>query len=445
MDLFEAIKEGRIGPELGECRMPTEHLATHLRIEDVERIRSLSQKDVRDSMHVGALPVPEPAPDEVLIAVMASAINYNTVWSALFEPVPTFAFLEHFARQGGWAARHEQPYHVVGSDAAGIVVRTGAAVRRWKAGDRVVASPSWIDEQDPASQADGMLATDFRAWGFETNFGGLAQLAVVKANQLLPKPRHLTWEEAACNMLCAVTAYRMLVGPNGARFKQGDVVLIWGATGGLGAYATQFVRNGGGIAVGVVGSEDRERSLRRLGCDVILRRDLLGLDGLDHADAGRRLGGAIRAELGEDPHVVFDHAGRKTFGASVYVARRGGTVVTCGSSTGYRHEFDNRYLWMRLKRIIGSHGGNWQEAWEANRLISLGRVQPALSRVFRLEQAGEAARSVQLNRHLGKVGVLCLAQQEGLGVEDQETRDRIGEQRLRPFKTPTALESPDAT
>jgi crotonyl-CoA reductase len=307
------------------------------------------------------------------------------------------------------------------------------AVRRWRVGDRVVASPSWIDEQDPRSQADGLLADDGRAWGFETNFGGLAHFAIAKANQLMPKPALLT-------CLCAVTAYRMLVSPRGARMKQGDIVLIWGATGGLGSYGVQLVRNGGGIAVGVVSTEAKERTLRQLGCDVVLRRDELGLDELPESEAGRRVGSAIRAELGEDPHIVFDYVGRETFGISVYVARRGGSVVTCGSSTGYRHEFDNRHLWMRVKRIIGSHGANWSEAWEANRLISMGRVIPALSQVYPLADVGDATRKVQLNQHIGKVGVLCLAQREGLGVEDQSLRERIGEDRLKLFRTIAAAQ-----
>ena len=109
-------------------------------------------------------------------------------------------------------------------------------------------------------------------------------------------------------------------------------------------------------------------------------------------------------------------------------------MITCGSSTGYRHEYDNRRLWMRLKRVIGSHAANWHEAWEANRLIEQGRIVPALSQVFPLEQAGEAAREVQLNRHVGKVGVLCLAEREGLGIEDPAKREAIGEERLRLFR-----------
>jgi crotonyl-CoA reductase len=417
-----------------ESEPPPTYLAAHLAREDEGIFAGVKDKDVRRSLRVGEVPMPELAPDEVLLAVMASAINYNTVWSATFAPVSTFRFLERLGRQGGWDARHDRPYHVMGSDAAGVVVRAGVAVRRWSVGDRVVASPLWLDEQEPIAQVDGMLAESQRAWGFETNFGGLAHYAVVKASQLLPKPPQLTWEESACNALCAMTAYRMLVSPNGARLKQGDVVLVWGASGGLGGYAVQFVRNGGGIAVGVVGSEAKARLLERLGCDLVLRRDELGLEGLDEIELGKRVGREIRRHLGEDPHIVFEHVGRETFGASVYLARRGGTVVTCGSSTGYAHQFDNRHLWMKLKRIVGSHGANWQEAWEANRLIAQGRIVPTLSKVYPLEQVGEAAREVQLNRHVGKVGVLCLAECEGLGIEDPKLRASIGEERLGLFR-----------
>jgi crotonyl-CoA reductase len=378
--------------------------------------------------------MPELAPDEVLLAVMASSINYNTVWSAKFEPVSSFRFLERYARLSSWDARHDLPHHVLGSDAAGVIVRLGLGVRRWSVGDRVVASPSWIDDQDPLTQVDGMLGESQRAWGFETNFGGLAHYAVVKSNQLMPKPRHLTWEEAACNSLCAVTAYRMLVSMRGAQFKQGDIVLVWGAAGGLGSYAVQYVRNGGGIAVGVVNSERKQALLERLGCDVVLRRDLLELDGLSGVELGKRVGAEIRRHLAEDPHIVFDHVGKETFGASVYVLRRGGAVVTCGSSTGFAHEYDNRYLWMKLKRILGCHGANWQESWEATRLIAAGKILPSLSRVFPLDEVGEAARLVQRNEHVGKVGVLCLAEREGLGVEDPDKRSAVGEERLGLFR-----------
>jgi crotonyl-CoA reductase len=433
-NLMQALAREADARELAGCPLPETYLAAYLARDDEDMFADDTDKDVRRSIRVGEVPMPELAPDEALIGVMASAINYNTVWSAMFEPIPTFRFLERLARGGGWEARHNLPHHVVGSDASGVIVALGSAVRRWSVGDRVVVFPGVSDYQDPASQVDGLLAESMLAWGFETNFGGLAHYAVVKVNQLLRKPRHLTWEEAACNTLCAMTAYRMLVSPRGTQFKQGDIVLVWGATGGLGSYAVQLIRNGGGVAVGVVSSEEKAKILERVGCDLILRRDELELDGLGEVELGRRIGGEIRRHLGEDPHIVFEHVGRETFGASVYLVRRGGTVVTCGSSTGYQHNYDNRRLWMRIKRIVGSHAANWQEAWEANRLIEHGRIVPALSEVYSLEQAGEAARSVQLNRHVGKVGILCLAEREGLGVEDPVLRASIGEERLRLFR-----------
>jgi crotonyl-CoA reductase len=368
---------------------------------------------------------------------MASSINYNTVWSATFEPIPTFRFLRRTAGLGGWAKRHDQPYHVLGSDGAGVIVRVGSGVRRWRIGDHVVLSSACVDDQEPATHEDGMLCAEQLAWGYETNFGGLACYSVVRANQLIPKPAHLTWEESACTAACAGTSYRMLVGEHGARIKQGDIVLIWGAAGGLGSYAIQLVNNGGGISVGVVSSEAKAAAARRLGCQVIIHRDEIGL--ADQAapeqtiEIGKRLGNIIRQKVGEDPHAVFEHTGRQTFGISVFVVRRGGTVVTCGSSTGYQHEFDNRYLWMKLKRVIGSHVANLQEQWECARLLSLGRIAPTLSAVHPLAEIGEATRAVQLNKHVGKIGVLCMAPRPGLGVTNPAMRARFREEQITPL------------
>ena len=171
---------------------------------------------------------------------MASAINYNTVWTSIFEPVSTFGFLERYGRISPLAKRHDLPYHVVGSDLAGVVLRTGPGVNAWKPGDEVVAHCLSVELESPDGHNDTMLDPEQRIWGFETNFGGLAELALVKSNQLMPKPAHLTWEEAACPGLVNSTAYRQLVSRNGADMKQGDIVLIWGASGGLGSYATQY-------------------------------------------------------------------------------------------------------------------------------------------------------------------------------------------------------------
>ncbi|MFD7500130.1 crotonyl-CoA carboxylase/reductase [Streptomyces sp. NPDC059850] len=438
--LAEAVLSGADPDELRRTPLPREYVAAHLLASDVGMFRDSTSKDVRSSLRVGRVPMPELAPDEVVVAVMASSINYNTVWSAMFEPLPTFDFLKRYAKQGGWAARHDQPHQVPGSDASGVVVRTGSGVRRWQVGDHVLVHPVHVDDQEPATHADGMLGTEQRAWGYETNFGGLGQYAVARASQLVSKPAHLTWEESASSPLVGSTAYRMLVSDTGARMKQGDVVLIWGAAGGLGSYASQLVRNGGGTAVGVVGSERKAEAARAMGCDVVINRQELGLgDTIDPTpeetiQIGKRLGRIIRTETGDDPRIVFEHVGRAVFGISVFVAARGGTVVTCGSSTGYQHVFDNRYLWMRLKKIVGSHGANLQEEQEFTRLISNGRIAPALSALHPLADVGEAARLVQKSQHVGKVGVLCLAPERGLGVTNPALRASIGEDRINPLR-----------
>src|SRR5256886_16222507 len=176
---------------------------------------------------------------------MPWAINFNAVWTSISGPLPTFGFLDRLGKESRWGARHALPYHVVGSDGAGVVLRVGSAVRNWKVGDRVTIHCNYVDDQDPTAHDDSMLAANQRIWGFESNFGGLADLTVVKANQLMPKPAHLTWEEAACNALTNSTSYRMLVSPNGAPVQQGQIVLIWGASGGAPVYVPPSRPHGG--------------------------------------------------------------------------------------------------------------------------------------------------------------------------------------------------------
>jgi crotonyl-CoA reductase len=272
--ILEAIRSDASGEELAALPIPDHYRAAHVRRAEQEMWEGVpsEQKDPRKSLHISDVPTPELAPDEVYLAVMASSINFNTVWTSIFEPLSTFLFLDRLGRESKWAARHVQDYHVVGSDASGVVLRVGSAVRNWKPGDRVTVHCNFVDDQDPSAHDDSMLAANQRIWGFESNFGGLADLAVVKANQIMPKPTHLTWEEAAVNGLCASTSYRMLVGRHAARMKQGDTVFIWGATGGIGAYATQLVLNGGGTPVGVVSSEDRARLLNAMGCGHVVDR-----------------------------------------------------------------------------------------------------------------------------------------------------------------------------
>jgi crotonyl-CoA reductase len=391
-----------------------------------------ADKDPRKSIHLDEIPLPELAPDEAYVAVMASSINFNTVWTSIFEPVATFGFLQRLGRESVWGARHDRPYHVMGSDAAGVVVRVGSAVRGWKPGDRVTVHCNHVDDQDPTAHDDSMLASNQRIWGYETNFGGLGELTVVKANQLMPKPAHLTWEEAAVNALTNSTSYRMLVSPNGAQMTQGQTVLIWGASGGIGAYACQYVLNAGGTPVAVVSSPERAELVRELGVEHVIDRRAEGYrfwsdEGTQDPAEWRRFGKRIRELAGRDPEIVFEHPGRSTMGASVFVCARGGTIITCAATSGFMIEYDNRYLWMNQKTLKGCHFANYREAWEANRLVCEGRIHPTLSAVFPFDQTAEAAAQVHHNLHEGKLGVLVLAPAEGLGITDPELRDRVAD------------------
>ncbi len=437
----EAIMVGASGEELAALPIPESYRAAHVLESDVEMFEGMqsSDKDPRKSLHVSEVPVPELAPDEAYMAVMASAINFNTVWTSIFEPLPTFGFLQRLGRESVWGARHARNYHVVGSDAAGVILRVGSMVRRWKPGDKVVIHCNHVDDQDPSAHDDSMLASNQRIWGFETNFGGLADLTVVKANQIMPKPAHLSWEESAVNALCNTTAYRMLLSRNGAVMQPGDRVLVWGASGGLGSYAVQHVLNGGGIPVGVVSSPEKVELLHALGVEAVIDRSAAGYRFWSDASTQdqsewRRFGKDVRSLVGDDPEIVFEHPGRQTMGASVFACKRGGTIVTCAATSGFMVEYDNRHLWMRLKTIKGSHFANYREAWDANQLICEGKVAPTLSLVYPLEEVGEAAVQVHRNRHEGKIGVLCLAPREGLGIDDPELRERVGEDRLMLFR-----------
>jgi len=427
-DIRTAILNDDLGA-LADLPVPPTYQGSVVLADEVGMFEGLTtrEKDPRKSLHVQDVPTPELGPGEALVAVMASAINYNTVWTSIFEPLPTFDFLKRYGKSSPLAKKHDQPYHVVGSDLAGVVLRVGPGVTKWKPGDEVVAHCLSVELEDPQGHDDSMMDPQQRIWGFETNFGGLAELALVKSNQLMPKPAHLTWEEAAAPGLVNSTAYRQLVSHNGASMKQGDVVLIWGASGGLGGYATQYALNGGAIPVCIVSSPDKAEVCRSMGAELVIDRTEEGYefwkDGEQQPSEWKRFGKKIR-ELtgGEDIDIVFEHPGRETFGASVYVTRRGGVITTCASTSGYWHEYDNRYLWMSLKRIIGSHFANYRESWEANRLIAKGAIHPTLSRVYAMSDVGQAAYDVHRNLHQGKVGVLCLAPQEGLGVRDQALR-----------------------
>jgi crotonyl-CoA carboxylase/reductase len=375
-------------------------------------IREERQGKPRDAFQLEEMVVPEPGAFEVVVRVMAAGVNYNNVWAAKGEPVSVFRY-------------REEDHHIGGSDASGVVWKVGPGVTRWKPGDEVVIHCNQASYEDPEVHGlDPMAAPSQKIWGYETSWGSFAQFCKVQAQQLLRKPPALTWEEAASYGLTYFTAYRMLVRQTG--LQAGHRVLVWGAAGGLGVFALQLCRLAGAAAVGVVSSPEKADLCRQLGAtDVIDRNEFAGMmqpKGFEAPEAvkarkkeSRRFCKIVEEKLGGMPDIVFEHVGRATFATSVLAVKPFGAVVTCAGTTGYDLEFDVRHLWMRQKRIIGSHFANAYECNKANELIESGAIRPVLWRTMSFDQVAEAHQLMLDNLHLGKIAILVGAEAEGLG------------------------------
>src|SRR6266550_4544637 len=350
-------------------------------------IRQDREGQPTDAFQLEQIEVPEPGPFEVIVRVMAAGVNYNNVWAALGKPVSVFRY------------HPDEDHHIGGSDASGIVWKTGAGVTRWQPGDEVVIHCNQASYEDVEVHGfDPLAAPSQKIWGYETTWGSFAQFTKVQAQQLLPKPHALTWDEAASYGLVYFTAYRMLI--TRCKLQPGANVLIWGAAGGLGVFATQLCAVAGAHSVGVVSSAEKGELVKRLGAvDYIDRNEFAGM---------MRKGG-------DAPDIVFEHVGKATFPTSVFTAKTFGKIVICAGTTGIDLDFNVAYLWMRQKEILGSHFANAYECTKANELIESGQIRPVLWRTLGFEGVAEAHQLMLENKHLGKISILVGADAEGQG------------------------------
>ncbi len=365
--------------------------------------------------------VPELGPRDALVAVMAAGVNFNNVWAARGIPVDV--------TKG--QARWDEPtdFHIVGSDASGIVYAVGAEVTNVAVGDRVVVHAGQWNHDDPWVMAgkDPGLAASFRVWGYDSCWGSFAQFTKVQAHQCLPKADHLTWEEAAAPTLTGSTAYRMLHGWPPHTVEPGDVVLVWGGSGGLGSLAIQLVAHAGGRAVAVVSSQEKGEFCKSLGAAGYINRKDFSHWGVppawdspewkDWFAGAKAFGKAIWDVLGEktSPRIVFEHPGQETIPTSVFVADRGGMIVICAGTSGYDTMVDVRYLWFMQKRYQGSHLFNDEQAAAFNQLVIDGAVQTTLGSVYPYEQTGHVHQLMgDGSLPEGNVAVLVGAPTEGL-------------------------------
>jgi crotonyl-CoA carboxylase/reductase len=377
-------------------------------------IREERHGDPVDAFQLEEIEVPEPGAFEVIVRVMAAGVNYNNVWAAMGQPVSVFGYGDH----------PEFGHHIGGSDASGVVWKVGPGVTRWKAGDEVIVHCNQASYEDPEVHGlDPMAAPSQRIWGYETTWGSFAQFTKVQAQQLIKKPAHLSWEESASYGLVYFTAYRML--QTRCNIQSGDKVLIWGAAGGLGVFATQLCAAAGAQAVGVVSSDEKGKLVKQLGAvDYINRDEFKGMmrtgketpeEEKERSKVMRAFAKRVKEILGDSPDIVFEHVGKATFPTSVFTVKPFGKVVICAGTTGYNLDFDVRYLWMRQKEILGSHFANAYECMKANELIESGQIRPVLWRTLGFDGVAEAHQLMLENKHLGKISILVGAEREGLG------------------------------
>src|ERR671926_1722080 len=377
-------------------------------------IREEREGEPKDAFQLEEIEVPEPGAFEVIVRVQSAGVNYNNVWAALGEPVGVWRYGDH----------PEYGHHIGGSDASGIVWKVGEGVTRWQPGDEVIIHCNQASYEDiEVHGLDPLAAPSQVIWGYETTWGSFAQFTKAQAQQLIPKPKNLTWEEAASYGLVYFTAYRMLL--TQCDLQAGHRVLIWGAAGGLGVFATQLCRLTGAESVGVVSSPEKGELVRQLGAtDYLDRSDFIGMmrkggESPDEEKArfkeSRRFCKAVEEILGGPPDIVFEHVGQATFPTSVFCVKPFGKVVICAGTTGYNLDFDVRYLWMRQKQIIGSHFANAYECNKANELIEAGKIRPVLWRTLGFEGVPEAHQLMLENKHLGKIAILVGADQDGQG------------------------------
>ncbi|CAN5366288.1 crotonyl-CoA carboxylase/reductase [soil metagenome] len=372
-----------------------------------------------DAMKVEVVPTPSIGDDEVLVLVMAAGVNYNGVWAGLGTPISPFD-------------SHKAEYHIAGSDASGVVWAVGRKVKRWKCGDEVVVHCNQDDGDDEeCNGGDPMFSTSQRIWGYETPDGSFAQFCRVQSRQLMTRPKHLTWEEAGCYTLTLATAYRMLFGHEPHILRPGDNVLVWGASGGLGVFAVQLCAAAGANAIGVVSDESKRDYVMSMGAKAVLNRKdfncwgqlppVNGPEFNDYMKESRKFGKAIWEITGKkDVDMVFEHPGESTIPVSVFLVKRGGMVVICAGTTGYNLTMDARFLWMRQKRVQGSHFANLMQASLANQLVIERRIDPCLSEVFPWDGIPEAHEKMMNNQHLpGNMGVLVTAQRPGLRTVEE--------------------------
>lgn len=319
--------------------------------------------------------VPRPAilaPDQVLVRIIAAAINR----------------IDLFALQGLPKAKYSFP-HVMGSDGAGIVEAVGNAVTGIQPGDRVMLNPGVAcDRCEICRAGEQPLCRRYRLLG-EHLEGTIAEFVVVPEANVARFGDRLSWAEAAAFPLATLTAWRMLM--TRARLRAGETALVWGIGGGVSLAAVQIAKLAGARVIATSSSDAKLQVAQRLGADVVLNHQT--------ADVARD----VRNLTGVGADIVVDSVGEQTWEASLRALRPGGRLVTCGATTGPHVSIDIRKLFWFQWSLLGSTMGNHREFAEIVALAERGHLRPVVDSVTPLADGVAAFRRMANGQQLGKL------------------------------------------
>jgi NADPH:quinone reductase-like Zn-dependent oxidoreductase len=318
-------------------------------------------------------PRPRVRADEVLVEVRACALNHLDVW----------------ARGGLPGVKIPLP-HILGNDIAGVVREAGELVDWVGPGDEVLLQPgvSCGHCRECLRGADN-LCPDYRILGYQRD-GGYAEFVAAPAVNCIPKPKHLSWEEAAALPLVTVTAWHMLVAR--AQVKPGEDVLIHAAGSGVGSVGIQVAKLLGARVIATASTEEKLEKARALGAD-----EVVNYTREDWPKEVRRLTGRKGVE------VVFEHTGAATWPGSIQALARDGRLVTCGATSGYDARTDLRQVFYRHLSVLGSFMGSKAELLDAMRFVERGRIRAVVDRVLPLAEARRAHELMEDRAQFGKL------------------------------------------
>jgi len=323
------------------------------------------QVDEIDPPHAGA--------GEVTVEVKACALNHLDIWT----------------RTGMPNVRIEMP-RILGSDVSGIVVETGEGVTDVPLGEEVVLQPGLSCRRClRCLQGRDNECQQYKVLGSRVD-GGYTERLSVPVENLLPKPKRLSFEEAASVPLVFLTAWHMLV--ERARLRPGEDVLVLAAGSGVGIAAIQIAKLWGARVIATASTDAKLARAQELGAD-----DLVNYREQDFAREVQRL----TDKKGVD--VVIEHVGQDTFPKSLQSLARGGRLVTCGATSGPDIEVDLRYVFARHLALLGSYMGGKHELAELLPFFDTGRLKPVVDRVFPLEEAADAHRRMENREQFGKI------------------------------------------